>query len=209
MSADHTIAALLFGHFTEFLFIIGNEGNSLFYFLFHHLREGIVREAALDAVLIVVPVQPKQESIADVAQFGDPFQVCGYGVKDVSMHHEIFSVAGLMNVLSNDGEIAELEGQYFIQEVIVITAEIDHFCFTCCQPLHDQFEKCGVFFLPFAGFAELPSVYDIAVEDERITGVAAEEMDGFFNPGILYTEVNIGHDNGTIVRLQWFGVSQN
>jgi hypothetical protein len=66
-----------------------------------------------------------------------------------------------------------------------------------------------VFFLPFAGFAELPSVYDIAVEDERITGVAAEEMDGFFNPGILYTEVNIGHDNGTIVRLQWFGVSQN
>ena len=91
----------------------------------------------------------------------------------------------------------------------MIPAQVDHFCLTSCQPLHDQFEKGGVFFLPFAGLAELPSVYDIAIQDQRVTGVVAEKVDGFFNPGVLYAQVNIRQYNGTIVRLQWFGVSQS
>jgi hypothetical protein len=125
------------------------------------------------------------------------------------MHHEVFFMSGLMDMVAGDGEIAELQGQYFIEEVVMIAADVDHFSVSCGQPFHDEFKEGGMFLFPFAGFAELPAIDDIAVEDERITDVVAEEMDGFFDSGVLYAEVNVRHDNGTIVRLQWFGVSQN
>lgn len=154
-------------------------------------------------------IQPEQKGVTYITQFSDPFQLGGHGIEDITVYYKIFFVAGMMNVLAHNGKIAELKGKYFVQEVVMIPAQVDHFCLTCCQPLHDQLEKGGVFFLPFAGLAELPSVYDIAIQDERVTGVVAEKVDGFFNPGVLYAQVNIRQYNGTIVRLQWFGVSQN
>jgi hypothetical protein len=155
-----------------------------------------------------VAIEPQKKSVSHIPQLGDPLQFCGNGVKDVSVDNIVFFVSGMMDVLTYNREVAELQREYFIKKIVMISAEIDHFCITCCQPLHDQFKKGGVFFLPFAGLTELPSVYDIAIQDERITGMTSEKVDGFFNPGILYTEVDVRHDNGTIVRLQWFGVSQ-
>jgi hypothetical protein len=64
----------------------------------------------------------------------------------------------------------------FVQEIVVVTAQVDHFGIGARQPFYDQFKEFGMFLLPPASFPELPPIDDIAVQDKFFASVMAKKM---------------------------------
>jgi hypothetical protein len=56
-------------------------------------------------------------------------------------------------------------------------------------------------FLPFAGFAQLPSVDDVSVQYKGFAGMSPEKIHHFPNMGIADTEVNVRQNDGFNVRF--------
>ena len=199
VAADDAVAMVGLGHFAELFFVVGDERHGRFHFGFHHLGEGVVGQAAAHPVLVVVAVEPEEEGVAHIAQFSQPFELGGNGVEDIAVHHEIFFSAALQDVGAFDDEGAEGEGEDFVEEIVVVAPQVDHFGVVPVEVFHEDAEELGVFFLPLARFAELPAVHNVAVEDERVAFVFAEEGDHFFHPGVADAEVEIGEDDGAVM----------
>lgn len=108
-------------------------------------------------------------------------------------------------MVSLDGKVAELEGKDLVEEVIVVSPQVDHFGICFGYPFHDQFEEGGMMFFPLPGFSKLPAVDDIAIKNELVAGMVPEEVDGFAHPGILDPQVDIGQNDGFVVCFQGKG----
>jgi hypothetical protein len=55
---------------------------------------------------------------------------------------------------------------------------------------------------PFSGFAKLPSIYNITIEDELVAGMVPQKMNNFPDMGIVDAQVDVGKDNGPVMRFQ-------
>jgi hypothetical protein len=97
-----------------------------------------------------------------------------------------------MDVVTLDTEITQGKGEDFVQEVVVVAPQVNNLSVILGNPLHDEFEKLGVLAFPTSGFLQLPPVYYVAVEEERIAGMGFEEFHHFFDPRILDAQVQVG-----------------
>ena len=68
---------------------------------------------------------------------------------------------------------------------------------------HNDFEKIGMFFLPFsfATLLQVPSVNDIAVHNKRITIHCTQEISKFSCLGMFCAQMNIRDNYGRIKFL--------
>jgi hypothetical protein len=57
---------------------------------------------------------------------------------------------------------------------------------------------------PFARLSELPTVDDVAVEDELVATVVLQEPNGLTDMGVLDAQMDVGQDDGTIMSLQGY-----
>jgi hypothetical protein len=168
MSADDPVTAFGFSHFGEFGFVIVDVGDRFFYLSLHILRKGIVRKSSFEPVVIHDSVEPKQKSVAYVAEKSNPPEVRGDAVKNIAVSDEVFFSIGLIGHVCEYLEPTDLERKDLIQKVIVITTEVVDIRLMVFHQLEDSIEKPGVFPLPTARLFELPSVDDIAVKDEVV-----------------------------------------
>jgi hypothetical protein len=136
-------------------------------------------------------IQPKQEGIAGIAQFCDPFKPGSHRIENIAMDYKVFLSKTFQLEGPSYGEIPQVKREYLIQEIIMVAPEVYYSCVCGAKPFHEQAEESRVLFLPFARFTQLPSVYDIPVEDQGLAGMPAEEVYGFPDMGIPDAEVDV------------------
>ena len=180
MAADDSVAAFGFGHFGQFGFVIVDVGDRFFYFSLDILREGIVRKSGFEPVVIHDSVEPKQKSVAYVAEKCNPSEVCGNAVENIPVSDEVFFAIGLIGHVFEQLESADLKWEDLIQKVIVIASEVVDMGLMVFYQFEDSVEKTGVFPLPAARLFELPAVDDIAVKDEVFAAKLLQKPGNFF-----------------------------
>jgi hypothetical protein len=70
---------------------------------------------------------------------------------------------------------AEGEGEYFIEEIVVIPAQVNDSGLILVHVFHQDAEKLGVFLFPYSRFFELPAINNVTVEDEGIAAMLTKK----------------------------------
>ena len=123
-------------------------------------------------------VQPEQQGVAYVTQFGEPFHLCGHLVEHISVGHEIMLSVTFQHEVFHDVQIGELQGSQIVEKIIMVPPYINDFRSMLLHHFHDDFEEMRVLLFPFAdsGLLQMPSVDDVSVHDQAVTVHPSQEV---------------------------------
>lgn len=194
--ADDSRAALLRGDLHQMLLEVADVGDRGLDFLFDPLRDRVVGQPAAEPSPVVEAVEPHERRVAHVAHLGEPPHRRGDVVEDVAVQHVVAFVAARVDVLLQDADVGELQGQDAVQKVVVVAAQVDDVCVVLDVEQAADEVRVAAFPLLAAPADELPAVDDVAAENQRVAGMASQETVGLLGLRPLRSEVDVGHDDG-------------
>lgn len=168
VAANHSFTLAAAGEIHQHVFKVGNIRHGRFHFLLDGLREREVRFTFFHPVAVVLTVEPQQQRIAHVAEFGQPFHLGGHLVEHIAVRHEIMLAVAFQYIIFRDGQIGKLQRGKVVQKVIMVSADVNDFRTMLFHHLHDNFEEMRMCRLPFADtrFLQVPSVDDVTVQNQ-------------------------------------------
>ena len=183
MTADNSVKAFGLCQFYQFLFKIRDVRDGTLHPVFHMLREGKIRFTMLFPILVINLVQPQQEGITDIAQHRQPTHIRCYRIKDIAMGHQVTLPVAVQQIVFYDRDIGEPERNQFIEEIIVITTDINDLRPFLLHHFHQNFKEIGLCLFPsLAGFLKLPAINDVTVQDQTVAVNMFKEIGYFFRP---------------------------
>ena len=114
------------------------------------------------------------------------------------MYDIVFLPIGLMDIVIDNSEITESYRDHLVQEIVVISADIDN-----PGPgryLDQVLQEAGVTSFPAGVFLKPPAVDDITIQYEFFTGVVSQEIHQLLYLGISYAKVQVRNDDCFIQR---------
>ena len=100
-----------------------------------------------------------------------------------------------MDVLVDDPQIAEIDRQKSLEDIVVISAQVDDFRPLFFHLLQNCPDQLGVGIEPFPSTVQRPSIDDVSVEDEFLAARRLEELHDLLCLGIPRPKVNVGENN--------------
>ena len=76
---------------------------------------------------VVLAVEPQQECIAYISQFGQPFHAGSYLIEHVAMCYEIMLSVAFQYVIFCNGQVGELKGSKIVKKIVMIATYINDF----------------------------------------------------------------------------------
>ena len=105
------------------------------------------------------------------------------------MHDEVGPVRRLVDVFVDDAQAAEGERKEAVEDVVVVTPQVDDLCILFFNTFKDQTDKACMGARPTAPSTEGPSVDDVAVEDDFVALGVLEDVVDFVDLAVRRTEV--------------------
>ena len=99
------------------------------------------------------------------------------------MGHQVTLPVAVQQIVFYDRDIGEPERNQFIEEIIVITTDINDLRPFLLHHFHQNFKEIGLCLFPsLAGFLKLPAINDVTVQDQTVAVNMFKEIGYFFRP---------------------------
>src|SRR5882724_12929287 len=151
VTTHHADAPSAFGKLGDVLLKIGNVIHGGFNPRFHGFAEGIVFLALPRSPGVVGAIDMEEHAVAPVANIGQENEILGDGIKDIAVQDKVFHSRGFVDKVLDDAEVLKGDRKKLRENVIMVTAQVNHLGILFLEFLQDKPYKTRVSFGPVAG----------------------------------------------------------
>lgn len=193
MAADDTGAATLGRELLQVIFKAADVADGGLDACLDGLGKGKVFLAPEGSPFVVKAIEAQKLLVADIPDDSDKLGMSRNGIKAIAMHDEVFALVAHVDVLFDDAQFVESQGQVVREKVVMIATEVDHI-HAFLRELQDAANDFGMAIGPDIFAFQAPAVYHVPVEDELITAAVLEEKVDFLRLTVVGAQMQVGQD---------------